>query len=136
MSFRYIRRPNHPLAPPSGKIPRHRVRLYDQIGPGPHPCYNCGTMVDWNVGQGRSKGMLAVAFLDGDPTHDNVVNLTPSCQTCVNTASKRKALEEKVKPMPRRQCIVCDKRFTVQGTSASFNRFCSRECRAQWRIIR
>jgi hypothetical protein len=78
--YRTTYKPDHPLAPPSGRVYVHRMVLFDVIGPGPHECNWCGTLVDW-----LPKGDP----LELQPDHLNAVgddnrpeNLVPSCRRC------------------------------------------------------
>ena len=65
---------------------QHREVLYDEIGPGPHPCAHCGTLVDWiranNQTAGSWDGILVVDHRDHDRGNNTPANLVPACQRC------------------------------------------------------
>lgn len=88
--YRTIYNPTHPLAGKNGKVYEHRAVLYDQIGPGPHPCHWCEDEVDW-LPKG-TPGALQVDHLNNDGADNAPANLAPSCAGC-NTArgQQRKA---------------------------------------------
>lgn len=73
----------HPLRDKSGRAYAHRVVLFDEIGPGPHPCHWCGDLVDW-VPKGQPD-CLQVDHLDGDGANNQPSNLVPSCGGCNST---------------------------------------------------
>lgn len=75
--------PQHPIAPPSGKIWVHRRVLYDTIGAGPHPCHWCGLSLQWRHEQRELS--IHVDHLDGQTDNNEVSNLVVSCPSC-NTA--------------------------------------------------
>jgi len=68
--------PGHPEAVRTGRprIYQHRMVLYDAIGPGPHGCHWCGTMLDWPDCQPD--------HLDRDRSNNDPGNLVPSCAHC------------------------------------------------------
>ena len=70
-------RPGHPMAWADGRVRVHRAVLYDEIGPGEHPCHRCGQMVAW---QGRPP--LVVDHLDGNTWNNDPENLAPACDPC------------------------------------------------------
>lgn len=70
---------DHPLSR-GGRTLRHRVVLWEKIGPGPHACNWCGRQVDW--GYGINMENLIVDHVDLDPTNNAPENLTPSCNSC------------------------------------------------------
>jgi hypothetical protein len=76
-AYIYLYRPGHPIADKTGKVQQHRMVVYDDIGPGPHPCHWCGVLVDWG-----GKAGINVDHLDGDPSNNGRENLVPSCQSC------------------------------------------------------
>jgi hypothetical protein len=75
-----IKRPDHPLASPKGWVYEHRAVLYDMLGPGSHPCFWCGKVLEW--GQ-----RLHADHLDHDRSNNAPINLVPSCLAC-NSARK------------------------------------------------
>lgn len=79
--YRYVTITDHPLSPPSGKIPAHRVILYEAIGAGSHPCHWCRTMLEWS-NRRTAKGCLIVDHIDGDGLNNELSNLVPSCHSC------------------------------------------------------
>lgn len=71
--------PLHPIAPPNGHVARHRVILYDAIGPGAHSCHWCANPVAW---EDPFPLGLEVDHIDGDSLNNDLSNLTPSCRRC------------------------------------------------------
>ena len=55
----------------------HRLVLWAELGPGAHPCYRCGRLVEW----GRD---LEVDHVDHDRQNNDPVNLCPACWDCQN----------------------------------------------------
>lgn len=120
-----------------------RVRLYDKIGPGVHPCHWCETPIEWIIGIGvRDPDALLVDHLDHDPTNDDPDNLVPSCNSCnshrrvtgdtnireddlfiVKADGKRARAAE-------RRCEHCGGVFLAAITeiNGGKGRFCSRSC--------
>lgn len=90
--------PNHPLASARGKVYVHRAVLWEKIGPGQHPCYWCGDLVEWKVGPpGTRHGDLTVDHLDGHGDNNDPMNLVPSCRDCNSgraSAARAEALEQ------------------------------------------
>lgn len=75
------RLPAHPLANRKGEVLRHRVVLFDSIGPGVHPCHWCSTPVEWTA-LGLVAGALVVDHVDWDTSNNERGNLVPSCHPC------------------------------------------------------
>lgn len=69
----------HPLAMRTGRVAVHRYVLFESIGPGPHQCHWCKSMVEW---RGKKKKCLVVDHLDGRKTNNALGNLVPSCTWC------------------------------------------------------
>lgn len=80
--YRVIRAPGHPLARKRGDVLEHRKVLFDDIGPGEHPCHWCGTEVSWSESYPASLRGLVVDHLDGDRVNNVRENLVPSCAPC------------------------------------------------------
>lgn len=78
--YRTVSAKGHPLAHASGRAYEHRVVLYDAIGPGPHACHWCDTMVDW-VPKG-TPGELQPDHLNNQGDDNRIENLVPSCRSC------------------------------------------------------
>lgn len=68
----------HPLAH-RGSVREHRVILYDEIGPGLHPCHWCKKPVSWD---GDRIHGLHVDHLNNDRLDNRPENLVPSCLQC------------------------------------------------------
>ena len=79
----------HPLAIGRGIVAEHRYVLYEEIGPGPHPCYWCGTPRDWGGQTG-----INVDHLDDDPLNNDPDNLVPSCCGCNRVGRRRLSRRE------------------------------------------
>lgn len=75
-------RPEHPLATKGGLVLGHRMVLFDQIGPGEHPCRWCSTTVSWDKTWPKDSDALVVDHLDGVRHNNDPANLVPSCQAC------------------------------------------------------
>lgn len=68
-------RPDHPLSRErDGLVMEHRLVLFNAIGPGPHPCAWCSTVINWDVAH--------VDHLDGNKRNNEVANLLFSCPRC------------------------------------------------------
>lgn len=95
-TYRTVSAKGHPVAGKNGRAYEHRVKLYDEIGPGPHACLWCGSRVEWGLPKGHH-GALTVDHLDGDKGNNRAENLAPSCGRCnaARAASDRRvALSE------------------------------------------
>lgn len=86
--YRVVRAPRHPLATAQGKLLEHRGLLFDQIGPGAHPCAWCSKSLTW---RGPAESRVNVDHLDFDKLNNALDNLVVSCLDC-NT--KRRPLRE------------------------------------------
>lgn len=80
--YRMIYAPKHPLAFKAPYVPEHRMKLFDAIGVGTHPCHWCGVTLRWHPGGKTSYGTLTVDHLDGNHKNNALNNLVPSCQGC------------------------------------------------------
>lgn len=129
----------HPLATPGNRqVQQHRLLLWDEIGPGPHPCYHCGDPVDWIPGSYTAQGSLVVDHLDRNPRNNDLSNLKPSCQTC-NIKNSARIIQDHEdyfidshgnrKRGDRRDCGCCGTSFVAPRTKLpNVGRFCSRSC--------
>lgn len=72
----------HPIRSAQGYLYRHRMVLYDAIGPGAHACHWCSCDIEWNEGGARQ---LVVDHLDNDKRNNDQSNLVPSCHRCNST---------------------------------------------------
>jgi hypothetical protein len=64
----------HPLADASGQVFGHRKALYGKLGPGPHPCFWCGRVLEWK--------RLVVDHLNEHKQDNRPENLVPACNNC------------------------------------------------------
>jgi hypothetical protein len=93
-AYKYVKRRGHPLCPPSGRVPEHRILLWDKIGPGSHPCHWCSISVEWSTRR-TAEGCLTVDHVDGDPRNNAPENLVPSCHSCnVTRARDRRFVDQ------------------------------------------
>lgn len=76
--YRTTQQPDHPLAPPCGRMMVHRIVLFDLIGYGPHHCHWCGCVVNWN----DQTSNLEADHLDFDKWNNHPENLVPACHGC------------------------------------------------------
>lgn len=135
-------RRGHPIAPRGGVTARARFVLYDEIGPGPHPCHWCGKEVNWTPGKAFAPSALHVDHLDWDAANDDAGNLVPSCNSCnshrrnTGTSAPLQPGEPTVMRGGRptraviRQCERCGEEFPALPADIrkGKGRFCSRSC--------
>lgn len=136
--IRYL--PEHPLAGATGLVAEARAVLYEQIGPGEHPCHWCGTKVRWMTGlRGNLAGSLIADHLNGDPLNDAADNIVPACGRCNGTRTQQIKPDEAFVVRSNgtrtraveRACIMCGGAFFVPPAALKRpNRglFCSRSC--------
>lgn len=74
------------------KFGKHRLILFDKIGPGEHACHHCGKLVSWDVSIHRDRAhsddhtrALVSDHLDFDKLNNDPDNLVPSCNLCNST---------------------------------------------------
>lgn len=143
MAYKYAKRKGHIIAPPSGRLPLHRLILWEKIGMGPHQCHYCGTGVNWSPNR-TAEGCLIAEHMDGDHTNNDPSNIVPSCQTCNLIRGRDKRFENAhyvvrhgVRQLAeKRSCGSCGNDFDVllkdlraaKGKNANAGRYCSREC--------
>lgn len=72
--YTVIKVTGHPMARRTGWAFEHRVRLYDKIGPGPHPCHWCGQNLGWSD--------IVVDHLNERKSDNSDDNLVPACTFC------------------------------------------------------
>ncbi len=87
-SYCVVSRVGHPLATASGQVYMHRLVLFDVLGPGAHPCWDCERPVRWDLTYPGDELALVVDHIDRDPSNNDISNLRPSCQRC-NTRRSR-----------------------------------------------
>lgn len=88
--YKSTQRPDHPLAPPCGRLYVHRIVLFDEIGEGPHPCHWCGRPVNWSLVPHPDE--LQVDHLNAIKNDNRTENLVPACRNCNATrGSQRRA---------------------------------------------
>jgi hypothetical protein len=67
--------PKHPLAKrKGGRVMEHRLVLYEKLGPGAHPCFWCGVVLEWKD--------IRVDHLNESKGDNYPDNLVASCNTC------------------------------------------------------
>ena len=79
--YRYVKRPDHPLAMKNGAVLVHRMVLFDTTGGARMPCFWCGRPVEWFRGR-FDPSAVHVDHLDHDPHNNDPTNLLPSCNSC------------------------------------------------------
>ena len=72
--------PDHPMAMANGTVYVHRAVLYDQLGPGPHPCHWCTRPLEWN--HEDREHALQVDHLNSVGDDNRPANLVASCLRC------------------------------------------------------
>jgi hypothetical protein len=139
----------HPVANSGGWCHVHRVRLYDAIGPGPHPCYGCGVPLRWYVvprGKPKPADYLEVDHADRDIRNNALANLRPACRDCNRNRGK-----DNGRYIPDSEPTVTDNRgirlraakltclqclgswWVPAGQVRRGQRFCSHRCAMFWR---
>jgi hypothetical protein len=71
---------DHPLATKGAVVPEHRFVLYQEIGDGPHPCFECRKLLLWN-GM-RKYDCIYVDHINEKRNDNRVANLRVSCLSC------------------------------------------------------
>lgn len=79
--------PDHPLADSKGRVPRHRLVLFDALfRPDESACELCGYALPWTrpsgAGNPASWWMVNVDHLNSHPGDDRVENLRALCWWC------------------------------------------------------
>jgi hypothetical protein len=69
-----VRLPDHPLANGTGDVYEHRAVAYNEYGPEPQPCVDCGDNFDWP--------QLCVLHANGDRVDNDPANLLLICRSC------------------------------------------------------
>lgn len=80
--YKFVWKPDHPLAHRRGIVREHRVVLYDKIGDGTHQCHWCKKEVVWHTLTNILPDSLLADHLDGDINNNSPENLVPSCNKC------------------------------------------------------
>lgn len=70
---------SHATCGSNGLTYRHRMVLYDAIGPGQHNCHWCNAEIEW-LAKGKRK--LVVDHVDANKLNNDIGNLVPSCSPC------------------------------------------------------
>lgn len=134
--YRHVQIKSHPICPPSGRLPEHRLILYNKIGPGKHLCHWCNAEIYWSVGRRAVPGDIVADHLDGNRLNNDPGNIVPSCSICnLKRAQKNHIPEDKpyvIRGGGKRSawhkiCIQCGVNFLGSKVSA---RYCSHECHA------
>jgi hypothetical protein len=142
--YRYITVKSHPLKPEGGKLPAHRVALYDKIGAGPHACHWCGKKISWDVPP-SADGCIDTDHLDDNRHNNDPANLVPSCHRCniIRTHDRRfadKSFVISTTARTRRSAVErtcqrpgCGKKFLVETALIGKDperkgKYCSKEC--------
>ena len=140
-----VKSPEHPLAYRNGWVQEHRMVLYDAIGPDPHPCHWCGTILEWSMtprhGVLGKRGLLFTDHLDNNRRNNVIGNLVPACTSC-NVRRSKLGIEPAVpfvvvcgqrRAAEPRVCENCGADYLYVLTrhrKPSQGRFCSRSCTA------
>lgn len=136
-AYKYIQNRHHPLSPPSGRIPEHRVILYAKLGPGRQKCYWCGRHLTWAKGDGT----VTTDHVDGNTRNNDPENLVPSCHGCHVERSRDPRFESTPfiveqgvrQAVTERVCLTCTKKFLIatkhlRRTTRQQGRYCSKPC--------
>lgn len=93
-SYQAVYRPGHPLSGSNGKVYAHRLALYEQIGPGWHPCHWCSTPVTWDATRGEPTALVAdhINAIGDDNRPENLVASCWGCNTTRGTQNRHRAL--------------------------------------------
>lgn len=130
----------HALLPPGGSpiVPEHRLVLFEKIGAGSHPCYRCGTVVEWMPGAGAVRGAVITDHVNRDRADNSPGNLEPACVDC-SLANRSNTLTDadlwvrhgntRVRGVLR-ICPTCDGHFVayVDRRRPRAGTYCSRDC--------
>ena len=74
------------------EVMRHRLILYQRIGPGEHPCFHCGKSVTWDDSHTtKPDTALLASHLDRDKKNNRPGNIVPSCNDCNSSRSPEQA---------------------------------------------
>lgn len=86
-----LHKKGHPLADRAEFVFEHRMVLYEKIGPGTHPCFHCGKLVEWKVS-------LIVDHLNRNRSDNRAENLVASCSKCNATGWETRHTYRKATP--------------------------------------
>lgn len=138
-NYRKVNVPGHPLVAPGaaqGVIPEHRVILFARIGPGSHPCHDCGKTVTWTPGKHMHPGALIADHRNRDITDNSPDNLVPVCTRCSlrnrsNTIQPGELVVQwagKTVRAVERECALPSCTVTFVLPPCIPTRYCSRRC--------
>ncbi len=88
---------DHPLADSKGWVLEHRMKLYDKLGKGPHPCWACGETLTWKLWRRDEtrQGRIVVNHLNEDGLDNRLRNIVISCNLCNRAYSRMFQLMDK-----------------------------------------
>lgn len=92
-------RPDHPLSDASGAVFEHRLMVFEQLGPGAHPCFWCGVHIGWPD--------AVIDHLNEDKQDNSAANLAYSCNDCNRARGAVLPLIERMRPEALKTFLRC-----------------------------
>jgi 5-methylcytosine-specific restriction endonuclease McrA len=85
-----VKDPSHPLAASDGTVFEHRYVKHKELGDGDHPCFWCGSLVEWQS--------AVVDHLNEAKSDNRAENLVYSCNNCNRARGAMLPLVERLRP--------------------------------------